>query len=735
MFSFISENREHFKIIEKIPGYRYSWPMRLKIIIMVLAIFAFISATTGSLLYYYSFRKAAFQKTEADAYSRLNLLADQLSYYLSEHIKPVKVFSEIRELRTVLLHRNNSSIDNADYILDSFKNCLDLEVAYIMDKNAVTVCSSNRDAKDSFVGENFSFRPYYQKAIKGVGATYLALGTTSGKRGVYYSHPIFDDTHEKIIGVAVMKASVESVETKLFSGLNDMILFVDPNGIIFISNHAEFRFKLLWKLSDQKIKQIRDSRQFGNGPWQWTGFTKTGTGFIEDRHGTKYLFASLGVSNYPGWKIISLRNYRQVARQVSQPFVKVVGPVIFSALVLAGILVIILYHLGIREIAKRKKMEKDLRLSEERYRHIYHKTPVMLHSIDVKGRIVRVSDHWVEVMGYQRSEVIGRPLINFFTPESREYALNTVFPEFFNTGHCNNIPYTYIKKNGETMDILLSCYGVRDETGNIARTLAVSVDVTEKNRAQKDLQIAKEKLSQYSQDLEQQVKKRTAQLEKAQENLKNLSKNIIASQEREKALVARELHDHLGQVLTALRIDAVWAEKLINQVDESAGNRIKKMCTLIDDTINDVRDMAYRLRPRVLDDLGLADALESLLADFEKRSNVSCVFRHDDIPEINDTTATALYRIGQEAVTNALRHSNATCIIVELKNDPEGIVLTIKDDGCGFDTAKKRQINGFGLEGMMERAGLAGGHLEIFSRRLPHPSHGTIIRCKINLKG
>ncbi|MBU2452398.1 MAG: PAS domain S-box protein, partial [Proteobacteria bacterium] len=384
-----------------------------------------------------------------------------------------------------------------------------------------------------------------------------------------------------------------------------------------------------------------------------------------------------------------------------------------------------------QEITKRKKAEKNLRLSEERYRHIYHKTPAMLHSIDVEGRIIRVSDHWVEVMGYKRENVIGRQLISFFTPESKKYAVNDIFPRFFRTGFCKDVPYTYIKKNGEKMDVMLSCYGVRDEHNAIIRSLAVSVDVTEKNRAQKDLQAAKEKLSQYSQDLEQQVKKRTAQLEKAQDNLKNLSKNIIASQEREKALVARELHDHLGQVLTALRIDAVWIEKYLTHVDKDAGTRALKMCSLIDDTINDVRDMAYRLRPRVLDDLGLADALESLLSDFERRSNVSCVFKNGLIPQIDDTLATALYRIGQEAVTNALKHSKANSITLEIKADDEGIVLTVQDNGCGFDILNEKGHNGFGLEGMRERANLVGGKLDISSRL----SHGTTICCKVKVKG
>ena len=705
--------------------------MRLRTIILILALFAFLSASAGGLLYYYSYRQAAFQKTEADAYSRLNLLTDQLSSYLSEHIKPVKTLSGIREMTTVLKDTNLESIYKANQILDNFTKSLDLEVSYLMDKNGITLCSSNRNAKDSFVGKDFSFRPYYKKAINGKPATYLALGTTSKKRGVYYSHPVYDETHNNALGIVVIKASVEFVEAKLFPKSDETLLFVDPGGVIFISNTDKLKFNFLWEPDERKIHAIENSRQFGNGPWAWTGFSKNPTGFVTDKNNVQHLFSSLAVTNYPQWKIISLRNYKAIKKQVSKPFVRIIGPATTSVLILTGILVLILYLLGIQEITKRKKAEKKLRIREERYRHIYHKTPIMLHSIDIEGQIIRVSDHWVEVMGHKREDVIGKQLISFFTPESKSYAINVIFPRFFKTGFCKDIPYTYVKKNGEKMDILLSCYGVRDENDDIIRSLAVSVDVTEKNRSQKDLQIAKEKLSQYSHDLELQVKKRTIQLENAQDNLKNLSKNIIASQEREKALVARELHDHLGQVLTALRIDAVWVEKFLKDLDYNAGNRAKKMCSLIDDTINDVRDMAYRLRPRVLDDLGLVDALESLLSDFEKRSNVSCVFKHGEIPKISNTLSTALYRIGQEAVTNSLRYSKANTIIVELKIENEEIVLFIQDNGCGFDVLNNKGVDGFGLEGMRERANLVGGKLDISSRL----SIGTTICCKVKVKG
>ncbi len=704
--------------------------MRLRIIILVLAILAFLSASAGGFLYYYSLRQAAYHQAEHHARTRLELFNRQLTSFLSEHVRPVKALSGLGEIRHVLESHTQETMKQANGVLDNFAKSLNLEACYLMNVSGITIASSNRMDPDSFVGRDFSFRPYFTKAVSGYPATYLALGTTSRKRGVYYSHPVYsikDD--DKIVGIAVIKTSVELIESKLFAGSDGLLLVTDPNGVIFIANKKEMRFMILWRPSKKTIERIKNSRQFGDGPWLWSGFFNKEGGEVADKNKEKYLYAEMGLESYPGWQIIHLRSWKDIGRHLADPFIKIIGPVIIVISFLIGVAVFILYNKALHEIIRRRQVEKKLRLSEERYRHIYHKTPVMLHSIDTAGTIIRVSDFWLEKMGYERHEVIGKNLTSFYTPASREYAEKVIFPVFFTTGFCEDVPYTYVNKTGELIDILLSCYGVRDEDGNVVRSLAVSVDVTEKNQVQRDLEAAKEKLSRYSMDLEQQVEKRTAELRKVQDQLRRLSGKIMTAHENERRAVARELHDHLGQMLTALRMDAVWIEKNEALSDVRVSSRAGRICSLIDETIEDVREMAFRLRPGVLDDLGLVDALELLTRDFENRSDVSCIFRHEDIPCIDDTIATALYRIAQEAVTNALRHSGASDIDVSLVVEQESLLLRIRDNGCGFVSDGNTEYEGLGLTGMKERATLAGGTLNIFSEK----GRGTEIICNIKL--
>ena len=816
--------------------------MKLRLILLVLSLLAFLSASSGGYLYYSSLKESARKESERKTARRAEMIRKNLSSFLSENIKPVKTMAGMQEFRNFLIRHDASSFDKTNAMLDHFKATLDVDVCYLMDSDGNTVASSNRMDPDSFVGKNFTFRPYFQQAVKGIPSTYLALGTTSGKRGAYYSHPVYVEGRESPIGVVVIKASIELIEKELTSIPGEVVLVTDPQGIVFISNLHKWLYLSLKKLSSKEISHIAKSLQFGNGPWSWNGLDIKGEKYAEDREGNKYIVHRLGLNNYPGWNVIHLYNFKEISKIFSGPLLKIIEPIIIVLCVLVGLAVFLLYKKASDELLKRKAFERALQKSEERYRSIYHNTPAMLHSVDPSGCLISVSDNWIEIMGYEREEVIGQKLTRFFTPDSKSYAEATVFPEFFKTGFCKYVPYQFVKKNGEVIDVLLSAIADRDEEGNITRSLAVSIDVSERIRAEKDLELAKEELKRYSKDLERQVKKRTREInsilqytpsvvyikdkegryilvnsqfeelfgvkndevrgktddeifsekeaeqfrnndqrvllekrsfqveeqvrqkddihtylsvkfplydesgnvisvcgistditdvKKAQDQLRRLSGSIITNQEKERSAIARELHDELGQVLTALNMDSVWLHDHLKDTNAKAGQRALTMCELIDKTIAEVRSLAIRLRPGVLDDLGLVDALEWYTGDFERRTGITCVFEHANIPPISDNVATAAYRIAQEALTNVARHAFASRVEVDLQSNKSMMSLTVIDNGKGFNTSKMSETEALGLAGMRERATLVNGVLKLESQ----PRQGTKVHFKVPING
>jgi signal transduction histidine kinase len=213
------------------------------------------------------------------------------------------------------------------------------------------------------------------------------------------------------------------------------------------------------------------------------------------------------------------------------------------------------------------------------------------------------------------------------------------------------------------------------------------------------------------------------QIRKAQDQLRRLSDRIIESQEKERKAVSLELHDELGQVLTALRMDAVWLRDELESSEGEGKVRAQMMCDLIDKAIDEVRSMAMRLRPGVLDDLGLIDALDWLTTEFDRRTGVECLFSPGEVPAVPDALATAAYRIAQEAMTNVSRHSGAERVEVSLNSENGTLILSVIDNGRGFDDREMAEAEGLGIAGMRERASLVGGLLEVRSR----PGEGASI--------
>jgi signal transduction histidine kinase len=207
-------------------------------------------------------------------------------------------------------------------------------------------------------------------------------------------------------------------------------------------------------------------------------------------------------------------------------------------------------------------------------------------------------------------------------------------------------------------------------------------------------------------------------LRASRERLRELSAYTQVMQEEERVRIAREVHDELGQSLTALKMDVAMLRKQVPP-SEDIERRISSMNELVNATIQSVRRISSELRPSVLDDLGLAAAIEWQGREFEKRSGLNCHI-HLPIEEIavNPSQATALFRIFQETLTNVARHANASQVEVHLSEEPRSfgspsILLRVHDDGIGFDAHDIAINQSLGLMGMRERATLVGGTLDL----------------------
>lgn len=219
-------------------------------------------------------------------------------------------------------------------------------------------------------------------------------------------------------------------------------------------------------------------------------------------------------------------------------------------------------------------------------------------------------------------------------------------------------------------------------------------------------------------------------LRKSEQQYRELSAHLQDVREEERTVIAREIHDELGQQLTVLKIDFSWlASKLDLSDSPMLKEKFEDIGYLLDNAVQTVRRMSSSLRPSMLDDLGLVYTIDWYLRDFGKRMGVRTVFEYtqDDL-HIPDKVRTALFRIFQESVTNIIRHSAATEVRVTLEKNESGIQLQITDNGKGFDLNAVESKRTLGLLGMKERSQLVGGQWQISSM----PGAGTTISVLVN---
>jgi two-component system sensor histidine kinase UhpB len=344
--------------------------------------------------------------------------------------------------------------------------------------------------------------------------------------------------------------------------------------------------------------------------------------------------------------------------------------------------------------------QQALELSERRYRAIVEDQQELIIRMQPDSTVNFVNGAYCRYFGYQPDQIRGRPVLESMSPENREALrrnLAGISPQAPSFERESLVRHA----SGAKRWLHWSGRGIFDGRGMLAEVQAVGRDVTELRRAMDELGAARERLQ-------------------------GLSRRLLEVQESERKSLARELHDDIGQTLTALKLNL---EALQRGRDGAAnGARVQEALETTRHTLERVRQLSLSLRPLQLDDLGLAAALRSHL---DRQAALGGFAPH---PEIQDFPArlppeveTACFRVAQEAVNNIVRHARAQNVWLQLALDAGRLSLTVRDDGAGFDVeaAQRRAALGesLGVVSMSERAALARGTLRIESA----PGMGTTV--------
>jgi PAS domain S-box-containing protein len=348
-----------------------------------------------------------------------------------------------------------------------------------------------------------------------------------------------------------------------------------------------------------------------------------------------------------------------------------------------------------------KLAEESLRESEEIFNSFMQYSPIYVFFKDHETRPIRLSKNYEKMIGKPLKEIIGKTMDELFPSDLAKKMIQ----DDLNVIKSKN-PINVIEElNGRVYETIK--FPIISD-GRPTYLAGYTIDITE-NKLAEDA------------------------LSKSREQLKKYAAHLQSIREEERVLLAREIHDELGQILTAIKIDmGILKQDVLNHKNynalQSIITDIDHLSTLVDKTIRTTRKIMTELRPEVLDALGFVEALKSHAREFSNRHQISCeIVCSQTKLQLNQTQSVALFRIFQEALTNIARHSKATEAIVKIETTENRLILEIIDNGIGLDDHNKTKIDSYGIIGMRERVFLLEGDLAING----NPSQGTIVKIDI----
>lgn len=343
----------------------------------------------------------------------------------------------------------------------------------------------------------------------------------------------------------------------------------------------------------------------------------------------------------------------------------------------------------------RIEAEKALQESEERFRRLSEAAFEGIVITD-RGVVIDANRQLARMLRCELDELIGSHAMDFVAPESRDLVQGHM-----RAGSESRYEHRVIRKDGTFFPV-----EVRGKTIPYqGKTVRVTV----------------------IRDIQRQ-KDRERDRIKSEQQLRDLAARLVEIREEERGTMAREIHDVLGQSLSALRIDLAWIKDGLSPASPEIRERIREMVANLDMTLDTMRELSTRLRPSVLDDLGLAAAVEWQVSEFGRRTGIRCdLSLGEDGVEIDRSRDIAIFRILQESLTNVSRHADADRVRVRLTREQGDLILEVEDNGNGAEIEELSGHQALGILGMRERARGLGGVVAIHAGE----SGGTVVTLKV----
>ena len=353
--------------------------------------------------------------------------------------------------------------------------------------------------------------------------------------------------------------------------------------------------------------------------------------------------------------------------------------------------------------------------------------PAALIATDVAGQIIYWNRFAEKLYGWSDSEVLGHSILEITVPPVTKKEAEEIM-SLLRSGLSWTGEFKVKRRDGTSFTAMVTDSPVLDENGVMIGIIGVSLDLSARERAEEAYRKA-------NQELELRVERRTQELNAANENLRELSGRLLQLQDEERRRIARELHDSVGQLLAAISMNTETIKAESEKLSPAAAEALFHNSRMVDEILGQIRTISHLLHPPLLDEAGLASALDWYVNGFSQRSNIDVSLNMpNELGRLSRELELTIFRVVQESLTNIHRHSGSTTASIQITCDDGRLSLQIRDTGKGMSPTKaialKTGASGVGLRGMRERLAQVGGDLTLQS-----DGNGTLVTAILPLDG